>query len=104
MLFSKIFAAGALMASTAMAALSPAQIADGLKRITDQSRELQAPAQSITIVNAPLIIIGQGPFPQLIRGFTGIVTTPPSPSLSWTVPARLLLRRMPPSSSTPSVP
>ncbi|KAI0503010.1 UVI-1 [Xylaria bambusicola] len=75
MLFSKIFAAGALMATTAIAALSPAQIADGLKRVTDLSQQLQAPAQSITIVNAPLIVIGQGPFPQIIRGLTEIVTT-----------------------------
>ncbi|KAI1358120.1 UVI-1 [Xylaria arbuscula] len=75
MLFSKIFAAGALMASSAMAALSPQQIADGLKTITDQSAAIKAPAQSITIVNAPLIVIGQGPFPQIIAGFTQIVTT-----------------------------
>lgn len=75
MLFSKIFAAGALMASSAMAALSPQQIADGLKTITDQSAAIKNPAQSITIVNAPLIVIGQGPFPQIISGFTKIVTT-----------------------------
>ncbi|KAJ8126443.1 hypothetical protein O1611_g7193 [Lasiodiplodia mahajangana] len=29
----------------------------------------------ITIVNAPLIVIGQGPFPAIISGFTEIVTT-----------------------------
>ncbi|RYC61846.1 hypothetical protein CHU98_g4343 [Xylaria longipes] len=75
MLFSKIFAAGAVMAASAMAALSPTQIADGLRKITDQSRNLQGPAQSITIVNAPLIVIGQGPFPTIIKGFTEIVST-----------------------------
>ncbi|KAI0487408.1 UVI-1 [Xylaria cf. heliscus] len=75
MLFSKIFAAGAVMAASAMAALTPAQIADSLKRVTDQSQNLQAPAQSITIVNAPLIVVGQGPFPVIIQGFTDIVTT-----------------------------
>ncbi|KAI0447167.1 UVI-1 [Xylaria telfairii] len=75
MLFSKIFAAGAIMATSAMAALTPAQIADSLKRVTTQSQQLQGPAQSITIVNAPLIIIGQGPFPTIIQGFTEIVST-----------------------------
>lgn len=75
MLFSKIFTAGALMAATAMAALTPAQIADSLRKLTDQSQKLQGPAQSITIVNAPLIVIGQGPLPSIIAGFTEIVTT-----------------------------
>ncbi|KAI0912218.1 UVI-1 [Ustulina deusta] len=74
MLFSKIFAAGAIMASTAMASLSPSQIADSIKQVTIISQNLQAPANSITLVNAPLIIIGQGPFPQIIAGFTQIVT------------------------------
>ncbi|KAI0543528.1 UVI-1 [Xylaria curta] len=75
MLFSKIFAAGAVMAASAMAALTPAQIASNLKTITVQSQNLQVQAQSITIVNAPLIVIGQGPFPKIISGFTQIVTT-----------------------------
>ncbi len=46
-----------------LAALTPSQIADGLSRLTQQAQDLQGPAQSITIVNAPLIVIGQGPFP-----------------------------------------
>ncbi|KAI0403555.1 UVI-1 [Xylaria palmicola] len=75
MLFSKIFSAGAVMAASAMAALTPTQIADGLRRVTTLSQDLQAPAQSITIVNAPLIVIGQGPFPDIISGFTQIVST-----------------------------
>ena len=31
--------------------------------------------RSITIVNGPLIIVGQGPFPQIIAGFTDIIST-----------------------------
>ncbi|GAP84402.1 hypothetical protein SAMD00023353_0702220 [Rosellinia necatrix] len=72
--FSKIFA-GIAMASTAMAALTPQQIADGIRLITQKSQALQAPAQSITALNGPLIVIGQGPFPQIIAGFTDIVST-----------------------------
>ncbi|KAI0541940.1 hypothetical protein GGR58DRAFT_454516 [Xylaria digitata] len=72
--FSKIFA-GLALASSSMASLSPQQIADGIKSITTKSQALQAPAQSITILNAPLIVIGQGPFPALIAGFQDIVST-----------------------------
>ncbi|KAI0975772.1 UVI-1 [Xylaria arbuscula] len=75
MLFSKIFTAGAVMASAAMAALTPQQISDAIKQVTTISQNLQTPANSITIVNAPLIVIGQGPFPQIITGFTQIVST-----------------------------
>jgi hypothetical protein len=57
-------AAGAvLIAAPIIAALSPADVVGGLAQLTGKSQALQAPAQSISIVNAPLIIIGQGPFP-----------------------------------------
>ncbi|KAI0515031.1 hypothetical protein F5B22DRAFT_656519 [Xylaria bambusicola] len=72
--FSKFFA-GIAMASGALAALSPQQIADGIKLITAKSQALQAPAQSITLLNAPLITVGQGPFPKIIAGFTDITST-----------------------------
>ncbi|KAI0450920.1 hypothetical protein F5B21DRAFT_507688 [Xylaria acuta] len=74
MLFSKIFT-GIAMASTAMAAATPQQIADGIKSVTQKSQALQAPAQSITPLNAGLIVIGQGPLPVIITGFADIVST-----------------------------
>ncbi|KAI8625350.1 hypothetical protein F5Y19DRAFT_450410 [Xylariaceae sp. FL1651] len=74
MLFSKIFAPVA-MAATAFAAATPQQVADSINSLTQKSQALQNPAQSITLINAPLIVIGQGPFPQLITGFTDIVST-----------------------------
>ncbi|KAI0441889.1 hypothetical protein F4803DRAFT_551684 [Xylaria telfairii] len=74
MLFSKIFT-GITMAATAMAAATPQQIASGIASLTQKSQALQAPAQSITILNAPLIVIGQGPFPTIIAGFADIVST-----------------------------
>ncbi|KAI2636699.1 UVI-1 [Xylaria nigripes] len=74
MRFANIFTGFALAAS-AMAAATPQQVVDGIKSITQLSLDLQAPAQSITIVNAPLIVIGGGPFPQLIAGFSKIVIT-----------------------------
>ncbi|USP77998.1 hypothetical protein yc1106_05272 [Curvularia clavata] len=39
------------------------------------SQALQAPAQSITLLNAPLVLIGQGPYSQIISGFTDIIST-----------------------------
>jgi hypothetical protein len=76
--FSRPFIAMALLASSVLpvlGALSPAQIVDNIKMLTAKSQALQAPAQSITIVNGPLIVIGQGPFPRIISGFTDIVST-----------------------------
>ncbi|KAK1997014.1 hypothetical protein LX36DRAFT_637070 [Colletotrichum falcatum] len=54
---------------------TPDQVVSNIKMLTDKSRALQAPAQSINVINGPLIIIGQGPFPQIILGFTDIVST-----------------------------
>ncbi|KAJ3039665.1 hypothetical protein HDV00_012009 [Rhizophlyctis rosea] len=59
--------------TAAFAALTPQQIADNWKIITSKSQALQAPAQSITIINAPLIVIGQGPFPTIIAGYTELI-------------------------------
>ncbi|KAI1293238.1 hypothetical protein F5Y03DRAFT_411378, partial [Xylaria venustula] len=72
--FSKIFA-GAAMAYTAIASLTPQQISDGIRLITQKSQALQVPAQSITAANGALIVIGQGPFPTIIAGFSDIVST-----------------------------
>jgi hypothetical protein len=65
-----LIAAAALIAAPVMAAVTPTQLTDGIKKVTMQSQMLQADAQSITIINAPLIIIGQGPFPVCLRPLT----------------------------------
>ncbi|KAK3328056.1 UVI-1 [Cercophora scortea] len=65
----------ALLAVPALAALTPAQTVSNIQALTAKSQALQAPAQSITIVNGPLILIGLGPFPQIIAGFSDIVST-----------------------------
>jgi hypothetical protein len=70
-----IFTAALALAAPISAAITPAQTVENIKMLTSKSQALQAPAQSITIVNGPLIVIGQGPFPQIIAGFTDIVTT-----------------------------
>ena len=51
------------------------QIVTTIKDLTKRSQDLQAPAQSINLLNGPLIIIGQGPFPHIIKALEGIVST-----------------------------
>ncbi len=53
--------------------LTPAQVVSNIRTLTTKSQALQAPAQSITIINGPLIVIGQGPFPT-VRQSTSCLT------------------------------
>lgn len=39
------------------------QVISSLQQLTQKYQNLQAPAQSITILNGPLLVIGQGPYP-----------------------------------------
>jgi hypothetical protein len=54
---------------------TPTQVRDCIQQITGKSQALQVPAQSITIVNGPLIIIGEGPYPKICDGLADIVST-----------------------------
>jgi hypothetical protein len=73
--FRNLFTAAVALSAPVAAVLTPAQIVSNIQMLTSKSQALQAPAQSITIINGPLIVIGQGPFPQIIRGFADIVST-----------------------------
>jgi len=73
--FRNFFTAAVALSVPIAAQLSPAQVVSNIKMLTSKSQALQAPAQSITVINGPLIIIGQGPFPQIIAGFSDIVST-----------------------------
>jgi len=46
-----------------VSALTAQEIVSNVNALTTKSQALQAPAQSINIINGPLILIGQGPFP-----------------------------------------
>ncbi|KAF3180125.1 hypothetical protein TWF225_001828 [Orbilia oligospora] len=73
--FKKAFVSAlALLAAPSIAALTPAQMVGNIEMLTTKSKALQNPAKSITLVNGPLIAIGLGPFPQIIVGFTEIIT------------------------------
>jgi hypothetical protein len=73
--FGKLITSAVALAVPALAALTPAQIVSNLEMITQKSMALQAPAKTITLINAPLIVIGQGPLPKIIVGFSDIVST-----------------------------
>ncbi len=55
-----LVAGAALIAAPVMAALTATQLVSGLDSLKQQALALQRPASEITIVNAPLVIIGQG--------------------------------------------
>jgi hypothetical protein len=73
--FRNLFTAAVALSVPIAAQTTPAQVVSNIQMLTQKSQALQAPAQSISILNGPLIVIGQGPFPQIIVGFTDIVTT-----------------------------
>lgn len=73
--FGKLITSAVALAIPALAALTPAQIVSNIEMITQKSMALQAPANTITLVNAPLLLIGQGPLPKIIAGFSDIVST-----------------------------
>ncbi len=69
----KIAVAAIALAIPVITQITPAQVVQNIQLITQKSQALQAPAQSINILNGPLILIGLGPFP---------VRTPLQPSHS----------------------
>lgn len=56
-------AALAICSDTVLGATTPAQTVANIRTLTTKSQALQGPASSINILNGPLIVIGQGPFP-----------------------------------------
>ncbi|KAK4097325.1 UVI-1 [Parathielavia hyrcaniae] len=70
-----LVAAAALIAAPVVVALSAQQTADGLNMLSQKSTKLNGHAQSITVANGPLIVIGQGPFSEIISGYSDIIST-----------------------------
>jgi hypothetical protein len=56
-------AAVAVATTPSLAAITPHQTVSNLRTLTTKAQALQAPASSISIVNAALIVIGLGPYP-----------------------------------------
>lgn len=72
--FRNYFTAALALAAPIAAQISPKQLVENINAVTQKSQDLQDPAQRITLVNGPLIVVGQGPFPEIIRGLTEIVS------------------------------
>ncbi|PMD29432.1 UVI-1 protein [Hyaloscypha variabilis F] len=73
--FTKVFVAITATMTSVYAQLTAPQIVSNINIVTSDSQALQAPANSINILSGPLFLIGQGPFPQIVIGFTQIVNT-----------------------------
>lgn len=65
----------ALIAAPVMAVLSPTELVESIKELTQKSEALKAPVQSISAVNAPLMAIGKGPLP-VCPGFCRLQSFP----------------------------
>lgn len=61
------------LAASVAAAKSPFE--EAFEQAKSQIQALMAPSQQLNIINAPLIIIGQGPAPIIIKGFDNLVNT-----------------------------
>jgi hypothetical protein len=71
----KVIASVLALAAPIAAQATPAQIVTNINRLTSKTQALQPVAESLSLVNGPLIVIGQGPFPKIIQGYVDIVTT-----------------------------
>jgi hypothetical protein len=73
--FRNFFTAAVALSVPIAAQLPPAEVVSNIQMLTRKSQALQAPAQGITLTSSLLIVVGQGPFPQIISGFQDIVST-----------------------------
>lgn len=60
---AKLFAVALAATTVVTAATTPQQVVEGFRLLTQKAQALEPVANSINIINAPLIAIGQGPFP-----------------------------------------
>ncbi|KAK1640444.1 UVI-1 protein [Colletotrichum phormii] len=79
-------AALAICSDSVLGQTTPAQVVQNIDMVTKKSNDLIAPAQKISLLNGPLIIVGLGPYPvtnpflpcdkkTIITGFVDIVST-----------------------------
>lgn len=60
---AKLFAVALAATTVVTAATTPQQVVEGFRLLTQKAQALVPVAESINIINTPLIAIGQGPFP-----------------------------------------
>ncbi|KAH8846307.1 hypothetical protein MCOR27_002159 [Pyricularia oryzae] len=59
------------------------QVISNLQTLTTKTQQLQGPAQTLNMLNAPLVVVGQGPMPQIIAGLNDIVSTATTFQAQW---------------------
>lgn len=59
---SLLTGAVAYLASSTTAGTTPQQVSGDINQLTQKTQGLQSTAQSITALNAPLIVLEEGPF------------------------------------------
>ncbi|KAH6617189.1 hypothetical protein F5144DRAFT_660081 [Chaetomium tenue] len=70
-----ILTALAALGSVAVAQMKATVVVENIQVLTVKSQKLIQPAKELTLVNALLLIIGQGPWPKVILGLGDIVAT-----------------------------
>ncbi|KAK4187355.1 hypothetical protein QBC35DRAFT_452367 [Podospora australis] len=65
----------ALLAAPILAQVTAGTIKSDLEVLKTKSQKLQATAQQFNIINAPLLMIGQGPWAQFMTGYQDFVQT-----------------------------
>ncbi|KAH6649552.1 hypothetical protein F5144DRAFT_635289 [Chaetomium tenue] len=73
--FRSLIASATLIATPLMAALTPTQLYDAIDKMAQDSHDLQAVAESVTVVNAQLVYVEQGPIIPLVEGLERIART-----------------------------
>ncbi|KAK4149039.1 hypothetical protein C8A00DRAFT_38368 [Chaetomidium leptoderma] len=65
----------AALGSVAVAQMKATVVVQNIDILTTKSQSLIEPAKQLSISNAPLLVIGAGPWPKVILGFADIVAT-----------------------------
>ena len=71
----KLLTSALALATPIIAQSTPAQIVTQINDLTSKTTALQPQAETVSLINGPLIIIGEGPLPKIIRGYVDIVQT-----------------------------
>jgi len=74
-LFTAAMALAPVVAQTQFTAITSSQVVINIQTLTNKSLALQGPANQIDLISGPLVVIGQGPLPIILAGFTDIIAT-----------------------------
>ncbi|KAK4244525.1 hypothetical protein C7999DRAFT_35132 [Corynascus novoguineensis] len=73
--FRSLVAGVALIAAPVMAAISSTELVERINDLAGKVQAVQIPVQSMTVVSAPLVVLGRGPLPGIITAGAGILSS-----------------------------